>query len=475
MSRVDPRPGLEIDGFILEEEIYRGGMATVWRVVSPDHKAPICMKIPLILDGDDPGAIVSFEAEQMIMPRLTGPHVPRFYAAGDFAHIPHIVMEHIAGEPLSRIVERAPLSWDEAAAIGAEIARALHAIHRQHVNHLDIKPGNLLVRPDGQIVLIDFGLSRHADLPDLLAEESSLPIGTGTFIAPEQVLGRRTDKRSDIFATGVILYKLATGKYPFGEPEGKAALRERLWKDPVPPRKLVPDLPRVAQEIILRCLSVDPEERYPSAAQLAYELRHPDSVRLGPRADRLESDGWWTVMKRKRRAPKALPPNPVAGARASDAPIIAVAVDLSEPQVALAGAVLGMVGRILQLEPQARLVCLNVLKTSRIGVDQMVTDEGESIHIQRLVELKDWAAPLKLPDAQISHHVLEAPDPVDAIIGFVAKNGVDHLVMGARSASPFRRYLGSVSAAVVAQAPCSVTIVRLPARDDTEDEGAKAA
>lgn len=468
MSRIDPRPGAVIDGFLLEEEIHRGGMATIWRVASPDHKAPICMKIPLILDGDDPGAIVSFEAEQMIMPRLTGPHVPRFHAAGDFARTPHIVMELVQGEPLSEVVERAPLPWDDVAAIGAEIAQALHALHRQGVNHLDVKPANILLRPGGQAVLIDFGLSRHADLPDLLAEESSLPIGTGACIAPEQVLGRRTDKRSDLFALGAILYRLATGRFPFGEPESHSALRERLWKDPAPPRKLRPDLPKPAQEIILRALAVDPEQRYPSAAQLSYDLRHPDHVRLTARADLLDGDGWWTVMKRRRRAPKSLPPNPLAGQRGGQAPIIAVAVDMSEPQIMLADAVRAMVGRILQLEPQARLICLNVLKTSRIGMDQMVTDEGESLHVRRLVELKDWATPLSLPEEQISHHVIEAPDPVDAIVAFIAQNGVDHLVMGARSASPFRRYLGSVSAAVVAQASCSVTIVRLPAREDTE-------
>lgn len=471
MSRVDPRPGAVIDGFILEEEIHRGGMATIWRVASPDHKAAICMKIPLILDGDDPGAIVSFEAEQMIMPRLSGPHVPRFHAVGDFAATPHIVMELVAGEPLARLAERAPLPWREVAAIGAEIAQAAHALHRQHVNHLDLKPANVILRPGGQAVLIDFGLSRHAHLPDLLAEESRLPIGTGAFIAPEQVLGRRTDSRSDLFAIGVILYLLATARYPFGEPAGGAALRERLWRDPVPPRKLAPELPPVAQEIILRCLSVDPDGRHPTAAQLAYDLRHQDLVKLTARADLLQTDSWWTVMRRKSRAPKSLPPNPVAG-RAAEAPIVAVAVDLSEPQVNLADAVRGMVGRILEIEPAARLVCLNVLKTSRLGVDQMVTDDGESLHVRRLVELRDWATPLALPEAQISHHVIEAADPVAAIVSFVAQNGVDHLVMGARSASPFRRYLGSVSAAVVAEAPCSVTIVRLPARDEAEDAAA---
>lgn len=463
MSRIDPRPGLEIDGFLLEEVIHRGGMATIWRVANPDWKMPICMKIPLVLDGDDPGAIVSFEAEQMIMPRLAGPHVPRFVANGDFAHVPHIVMELVEGVPLSDLEAAAPLPWDRVTTTGAAIADALHALHRQRVSHLDIKPANLLLRPDGRVVLIDFGLSRHADLPDLLAEESSLPIGTGTYIAPEQVLGRRNDRRSDLFAVGVILYRLATGRHPFGEPEGRSALRERLWRDPVPPRKLAPDLPAAAQEIILRCLAVNSAERHPSAAQLAYDLRHPEHVALTERAEKLEQDSWWSVMKRRRQAPKELPPDPVGGVRAADDPIIAVAVDLSEEQIALASAVRAMLSRILRLEPNARLVCLNVLKTSRIGIDQMVNDAGESLHIQRLVELRHWTNPLGLPQEQLSHHVLEAPDPVEAIIAFVAKNSVDHLVMGARSASPFRRYLGSVSAAVVAQAPCSVTIVRVPA------------
>jgi eukaryotic-like serine/threonine-protein kinase len=468
MTRILPREGAVIDGFTLHEELYRGGMAVIWRVTHPDHADPLCMKLPLILDGDEPGMIVSFEAEQMIMPRLGGPHAPRFIALGDFTDTPHIVMELVAGQPLSAMVERAPLPWDEIAPLGAEIAKALHSLHKQHCNHLDIKPGNILIRPDGRAVLIDYGLSRHEDLPDLLAEETRLPIGTGAFIAPEQVLGQRTEPRSDQFALGVVMYLLATGRYPFGEPAGGSALRERLWRDPMPPRAVNPDLPPVAQEIILRCLSVPPDERFASAAQLSYALRHPEHVTLTPRASRMATDGWWAVMRRRRAAPKQLPPNPVT-ARIANAPIIAVAVDLSEEQSALADEVKRVLSRILAIEPQSRLVCLNVFKTSRIGIDQMVTDDGESLHVRRLVELRHWAGDFALDTERVSHHVLEAPDPAEAILAFVKHNQIDHLVMGARSASQFRRYLGSVSSAVVAEAPCSVTIVRLPARQD-EDE-----
>jgi serine/threonine protein kinase len=469
---IKAQTGAVIDGFTLHEELYRGGMAVIWRVTHPDHPGRLLMKMPLILDGDDPGMIVSFETELMMMPRLSGPQAPRTYAVGDFATTPHIVMEHVEGRTIEQIIEAGPIGFEEAARIGAEVAKALHALHGQNVIHLDLKPANIMIRPDGRAVLIDFGLSRHADLPDLLAEESTLPIGTGAFIAPEQVLGQRTEPRSDLFALGVILYLMATGKYPFGQPGGGSALRERLWRDPVPPRVHNPAIPPWGQEIILRCLSVDPAARHATAAQLSYDLRHPEGVTLTDRADRAETDSWLTVMRRRYRAPKRLPPNPVA-ARPPDAPIVAVAVDLSDEQAALSEEVRRVLGRILAIAPTSRLVCLNVFKTARLGVDVMVTDDGESLHVRRLVGLRHWASTLPIPQERVSHHILEAPDPAQAILSFIRLNQVDHLVMGARSSSQFRRYLGSVSSEVVSEAPCSVTIVRLAQR--ALDEEAEAA
>jgi nucleotide-binding universal stress UspA family protein len=469
MTRVVPVPGAVIDGFTLGEELHRGGMASIWSVTHPDHAGLLCMKMPLIMDGDEPGMIVSFEAEQMIMPRLKGPHVPRVYAVGDFADTPHIVMERLPGPSLEAMAETAPHPWEEVAEIGAEVATALASLHRQGVNHLDLKPANILRRPNRKVVLIDFGLSRHADLPDLLAEEANVPFGTGPYIAPEQVLGQRTDPRSDIFALGVILYRLATGVMPFGDPKNTRGMRERLWRDPKPPRLLNTSIPPWGQDLILRCLEVDASQRPATAAQLAYDLRHPDLLVLSPRAHRLAMDGPFTVWRRKMKAPKRPPPDPVRVSLGGDAPIIAVAVDLSAKQAALAAALQRTVGQVLSIEPHARLICLNVFRTSRIGVDQMVTDDGESLHVRRLVELREWARPLSVPPERLSHHVLESPDPAHAIVQFARMNRVDHLVMGARAASPFRRYLGSVSSEVVAEAPCSVTIVRLPHRDETDD------
>src|SRR3954470_8936833 len=183
-------PGQIVDGFRLEERLHGGGMAVLWRVTHPERdRWPMIMKIPILDYGEGPGAIVGFEVEQMILPRLSGPHAPTFVAAAGFDAQPYIVMERIAGASLLSVLEETPLVPQRVADIGAKVAATLHDIHRQHVIHHDVKPSNVMVRESGEAVLIDFGLSRHDQLPDLLQEEFHLPLGTGPYISPEQVMG----------------------------------------------------------------------------------------------------------------------------------------------------------------------------------------------------------------------------------------------------------------------------------------------
>ncbi len=354
---------------------------------------------------------------------------------------------------------------DEVAAIGARIAFALHDLHRQNVIHLDLKPSNVILRPDGEVVLIDFGLSRHAELPDLIAEEFEGAVGTGPYIAPEQVLGDRGDPRSDIFSLGVILYFLATGERPFGEPQREAEWRRRLWRDPQPPRRWNKAVPAWLQEIILRCLEIDPGDRYATAAQLAFDLQHPGEVVLTKRAERLQRDGMVTVMMRWLRARDAKPTrrHSVAGQLAR-APIILAAIDLAPEAERLAAALAVEVRRVLTTEPEARVTCVNVLRTARLALDPL--PEGRTPHLQRLIELKHWARGLSIAGDRITYHVLESLDPAVAVVEYARNNQVDHIVIGARSSSGLRRYLGSVSSRVVAEAPCTVTVVRRPHQGD---------
>jgi serine/threonine protein kinase len=469
------KPLLEInatlDGFRIEECIHRGGMATLWRVTHPDQTMPMLMKVPKIAEGEDPAAIVSFEMEQMIQPRLSGMHVPKFVAAGDFAVQPYIVMERIAGATLIKRLPQLPLPYAEVADIGVKVAAALDDLHRQHVIHLDVKPSNIMFRETGEAVLLDFGLSHHAQLPDLMQEEFRVPFGTAPYMSPEQLLGIRKDPRSDLFALGVLLYFFSTGRRPFGESETMSGMRRRLWRDPVPPRGLKPDYPPWLQEIVLRCLAVEPAWRYPTAAQLAFELSHPDQVKLTARSERLKRDPWTTVLRRRfnKDITRSIAAAPVVAEQVSSAPIVAVAVDLTDGSAQLNDALRTAAGRMLTILPSARLACLNVLKLGRITIDTTLDEHGHNKQIDRLVALKHWAEPLKLEPTRLTAHVLEAVDPANAILEFVEANRVDHVVVGARQNSLLRGLLGGVSAKVAAEAPCTVTIVR-PAR--TQETGA---
>ena len=212
MAKVSVQPGAVIDGFTVGDCVHRGGMATLWSVTRPDIAAPLLMKIPRVSEGEDPAAIVSFEMEQMILPRLSGPHVPACYATGDFAHQAYVVIEPIPGKTLYSRLGELPLPYEEARVIAGKIATALADLHRQNVIHHDIKPSSIMFRPSGEAVLIDFGLSHHNQLPDLLQEEFRLPYGTAPYMAPERLLGVRDDPRSDLFSLGVLLYFFTTGR-----------------------------------------------------------------------------------------------------------------------------------------------------------------------------------------------------------------------------------------------------------------------
>jgi len=452
-----------IAGFTLGPVVHRGGMAVLREVTHPAHSGPLLMKLPKLAEGEDPAAIVSFEMEQMILPRLTGPHVPKCYGTGH-EPTPWIVMERIPGGSLLPMLKRLPRAPEEVAALAASVADALDGLHRQGVVHLDVKPSNILRRggEDGPMVLVDFGLSRAAMLPDLMEEEFRLPYGTAPYMAPEQIMGIRGDPASDLFALGVLMYFFVTGRRPFGDPQRLSDLKERIWSDPVPPRALVPECPPWLQEVILRCLEPSPERRPASAAQLAFDLRNPEAIALGPRAAKLKRDPWSKRLQRRfhpdfqpqlRRKTAALPQR--------DAPIIAVALDVDDMSKEMSAALLDMVGRLLAIRPNARVACLNVLRTNLLRPDNTLDREGRNKHVQRLLELRHWSAPLALPEYRLTHHVLEAVSAGGAILEYASQNRVDHLILGAKAGGITQRVLGSISTEVSRDAPCSVTVVRM--------------
>jgi eukaryotic-like serine/threonine-protein kinase len=461
MAKAQLNAGMIIDEFRLEERLHRGGMATIWRVSRGGIDFPIVMKVPFLDFEGDLSLLVGFEVEQMIMAELKGPHVPRWVANGDFAVQPYIVMEYVPGPTLLRRMLDQRLALDEVIKRGIAVAEALGDLHQQHVLHLDLKPANVLFRPTGEAVLIDFGLSRHEQLPDLLEEQFHRPTGTTQYMAPEQLLRVRSDRRSDLFALGAILYQMATGELPFGAPGRIKQVRQRVWCEPIAPRALRPEISPPLQEVILKCLEPIPDRRYSTAQELCFDLRHLDLVELTERAARLERADLRISFGRRLRLAKTM--REIANSATKPpprAPIILVAVDLRPSLDELRQMLLDVAVSVLANIPGARLACLNVMQTSLIAIDENVNAAGDNIHVQRIAELRRWAEPLQLPRGKITYHLVEARSVAAGIIDFARSNLVDHLVIGAPAVGGASA--SKLTAQVIAEAPCSVTVVRAP-------------
>jgi eukaryotic-like serine/threonine-protein kinase len=238
-------------------------------------------------------------------------------------------------------------------------------------------------------------------------------------------------------------------------------MRRRLWRDPHPPRHLRPDYPPWLQEIVLRCLEIEPIRRYPTASQLAFDLAHLDQIKLSARSERIERNSLFTVWRRRFNQGVTVPkPKSDMGAHLAASPIVAVALDTAGVSEELNTELRRTAERILATLPAARLACVNVLRLGRITIDRTLDEQGHNKHIDRLVALRHWALPLKLDENRLTVHVLEAVDPASAILEFAEANHVDHIIIGARQDSMLRSLLGSVSARVASEARCSVTVVR---------------
>lgn len=447
-------PGTEVDGFRIEERLHAGGAAIVYAVSGGAAPFPLVMKVPRLGHGEPAWNVISFETEARLLRVLHGPHLPRLVAAGDVTRRPYLVLERIPGRPLEAWLGNGPVPAPEVARLGAALAAALHDLHLQHVVHLDVKPSNAILRPDGGAVLVDLGVARHAHHPDLLAEELRHPVGSAPYISPEQVAGVRGDPRSDVFSLGAVLYELATGRLPFGSPSTPAGLRARRRREPVPPRALVPGVPAWLQEVILRCLEPDARDRYANAAQVARDLSSPEGIAPGERGARVRRSG----RPRAARQPEA--PGPPSQLRA---PVVLVAVAAHRPDEARFEALREGVRRVLDGAAEARVACVAVIPpTPGLGGARTWETAGRR-RIRHLAVLREFVDPLGLAAGRVSLHVVEAADAAAALVAHATANAVDHLVIGAPPlAAPAAARAGTVSLRVAASAPCTVTLVRPP-------------
>jgi serine/threonine-protein kinase len=257
-----PRAGtLLASRYLLVELLETGGMAEIWRARDEVLERAVALKLPTGLRIDS--LHLSWREAKMAA-RLSHPNIAAVHDYGEAPQpggsvTPFVVMELLAGESLAARVERAPLDWQEAAAVAVPVADALAAAHAAGVVHRDIKPGNVMLTPTG-VKILDFGISAALGEPD--DDETGATFGTPAYVAPERLDGKPAEPATDVYGLGVLLFEMVTGEppYPVDTWEELAAARAK-GPDPLPG-----DLPEQFHGLVLRCLADDPVDR-PTAAE----------------------------------------------------------------------------------------------------------------------------------------------------------------------------------------------------------------
>ncbi|MET7965934.1 protein kinase [Micromonospora sp. NPDC005305] len=259
-------PGVQLGNrYRLDERIASGGMGDVWRGTDQVLGRTVAVKslLPALLD--EPGFAERFRGEARTMATINHPGVVDVYDFGSDQQIAFLVMEYVEGDALSSTLSRVGrLTPARTMALLAQAADALHAAHEKGIVHRDVKPGNLLVRPNGTLVLTDFGIAR-SDLVGQLTAAGSV-LGTASYISPEQATGAVATPASDVYALGVVAYQCLAGRRPF---EGDNPLEIAMKHVREAPRPLPADIPSQVRAIVERALAKDPAARWPSAAALA--------------------------------------------------------------------------------------------------------------------------------------------------------------------------------------------------------------
>ncbi|GAA5176884.1 hypothetical protein GCM10023322_00140 [Rugosimonospora acidiphila] len=254
----------------LDDRIAGGGMGEVWRGTDDVLGRTVAVKILLPALLEDPDFVERFRGEARTMATINHPGVVDVYDYGSDPVVgAYLVMEYVEGDALSRTLGRVGrLTPGRTMALMAQAADALQAAHDKGIVHRDVKPGNLLVRPDGTLVLTDFGIARSEMVGQLTAVGSVL--GTASYISPEQATGAVATPLSDVYALGVVAYQCLAGRRPF---EGDNPLELAMKHVRTQPPPLPPDIPPAVRSIVERAMAKDPSARYPSAAALGQVAR----------------------------------------------------------------------------------------------------------------------------------------------------------------------------------------------------------
>jgi serine/threonine-protein kinase len=273
----DPVVGETLDQYLLTDLLARSGMATIFKAHDTFSGATVALKVPHVQLEADVVFAQRFEREEKIGQQLDHPNVVRILKPRDKSRM-YIAMEYVEGRSLRALMRGQPLPREQALDVARQVGDALVYLESQGVVHRDLKPENVLLTASGQVKILDFGIAMSQAARRLTWGALSNAIGTPDYMAPEQIRGRRGDARTDVYALGMLLFEMLTGKLPFDRPDARSLLRAKAAEEPRPPSWYVKDFDPGLEAIILKAIERDPRHRYESAAELLRDLSDPASV-----------------------------------------------------------------------------------------------------------------------------------------------------------------------------------------------------
>ena len=264
-------PQVLLDRYEVGPLLGAGGMAEVYEGRDRLLARRVAIKVLLSQYARDQSFLLRFKREAQAAASLSHPNVVGVYDTGSEDGTHFIVMEFVDGRTLKDVIrQEGPLYPDRAAEICADVCGALMAAHARGLIHRDIKPGNVMLTPDGKVKVMDFGIAR-ATTSETITQTAAV-IGTAQYISPEQAQGQTVDYRSDLYSLGCCLFEMLTGTVPFTGATPVAIAYRHVREDPTPPRMLNPDVPPPLEAICLKAMAKLPDNRYQTAAELRSDL-----------------------------------------------------------------------------------------------------------------------------------------------------------------------------------------------------------
>lgn len=265
-------PGRVFGGrYTVQDKIGTGGMAIVYRGLDQVLGRTVAIKTMLPQYAADPSFAARFKQEAQAAAALQSPYIVSVYDWGKDGDTYYIIMEYLRGTDLkSGIRKHGALDCRKVAQIGSQIAQALSVAHRHDIIHRDIKPQNIMVQPDGNIKVMDFGIARAKN--SHLTQDNSV-LGTAHYVSPEQTQGKELGPTTDIYSLGIVMYESATGRVPFDGDDAITVALKQVNEQPIPPSRINPRVDPALESIILKCMQKDPKDRFQTADQLYHVLR----------------------------------------------------------------------------------------------------------------------------------------------------------------------------------------------------------